>query len=188
MPVSPEPTKQAFIEVYERAGRRLLVYLARRLHDVDAAADLWSECWAVAFESWSRCTAESPEGAEAWVFGIARNQLAGYYRSGAIERQALERLHWTVPAFDGELDDDLARVAELDGLRAVLAEALSELPARRRRAVRLRIIDGLAYHEVAARMGCSEQAARAHVSRGLRRLAQALDQHELSIQANNPLP
>jgi len=117
------------------------------------------------------------------VFGIARNQLAAYFRSGAIERRALERLHWAVPAFEGELDEDLARVAELDGLRAIVVDALSDLPAKRRRAVQLRIVDGLAYHEVANRMGCSEQAARAHVSRGLRRLAQALDQHELSTAA-----
>jgi len=177
---SGKDSKQAFVDLHDRVGQRLMVYLARRMHDVDAAAELWSECWAVAFESWYRCKAEGRREQEGWVFGIARNQLAAYYRSGAIERRALQRLNWTVPAFDGIPDEELERVAELDGLRSVVAEALSGLPAKRRRAVGLRIVEGLSYHEVAARMGCSEQAARAHVSRGLRRLAEAVDQHELS--------
>lgn len=148
------------MELYERTGRRLLVYLARRLHHVDAAAELWSECWAVAFENWTRCKAESPGEAEAWVFGIAGNQLSAYYRSGAIERRALERLQWTVPAFEGELDENLARVAELDGLRGMLADALGQLPAKRRRAVRLRIVDGLAYPEVAPRWAAQSKLPR----------------------------
>lgn len=171
---------QAFLELYERAGRRLLVFLARRMHDVDGAAELWSECWAVAFEDWARCRADGPREAEAWVFGIARHQLARYYRSGEIEHRALTRLRWSVPSIDGVLDDELERVAELDMLKTVIADGLAALPPKRRRAIHLRIVEGLSYREVAARMGCSEQAARAHVSRGLRRLAEALDRHELA--------
>jgi RNA polymerase sigma-70 factor (ECF subfamily) len=41
--------------------------------------------------------------------------------------------------------------------------------------VRLRVVDELPYPDVAARLGISEQAARARVSRALRALAGALD-------------
>jgi DNA-directed RNA polymerase specialized sigma24 family protein len=126
--------KQAFIELHDRLGPRLLAYLVRRVPDTEVAAELWAESWAAAFEGWGRMRSNDPCAAEAWVFGIARHQLAAYYRSGSIERRALERLRWTVPP-----------------------------------------IDGLGYGEVASRLGCSEQTARAHVSRGLRRLASALD-------------
>jgi DNA-directed RNA polymerase specialized sigma24 family protein len=44
-----------------------------------------------------------------------------------------------------------------------------------RRAVGLRIVDGLSYAEVAARLNCSEDAARAHVSRGLRGLQRVIE-------------
>lgn len=168
-------SKQAFLNLYGRAAKRLLVYLVRRMHDVDAATELWSECWAEAFEGWQRCAAESPGEAEAWVFGIARNRLAAYYRSGAIKRRALERLRWTVPPLAAEDHDELVRLAELDELRQVVGDALGELPQMRREAVRLRVVAGLSYRDVAQRLGCSEQAARAHVSRGLRGLARALD-------------
>jgi DNA-directed RNA polymerase specialized sigma24 family protein len=41
--------------------------------------------------------------------------------------------------------------------------------------VRLRVVDELAYPVVAARLGITEQAARARVSRALRVLAVALE-------------
>jgi hypothetical protein len=53
---------------------------------------------------------------EAWVFGIARDQLAAYYRCGSIERRALARLRWSVPQVDGALDDELERVVERDAI------------------------------------------------------------------------
>lgn len=170
--------KEAFLDLYDRAGRRLLVFLVRRMHDLDGAAEVWSECWAVAFEGWPRCRAASPGETEAWLWGIARHQLAGYYRAGAIERRALQRLGWTASSGDAFEDEELERVAELDVLREPVRDALGELSDMRRRAVQLRIVDGRSYADVAAHMGCSEDAARAHVSRGLRHLAAALDLNE----------
>jgi RNA polymerase sigma-70 factor (ECF subfamily) len=88
----------------------------------------------------------------------------------------LERLRWEVPApADEDERDELERMAELQALRPVLIQALGSLPHRRRRAVQLRIVLGLPYEQVAARLGCSEQAARASVSRGLRSLAKQID-------------
>jgi RNA polymerase sigma-70 factor, ECF subfamily len=170
-------SKRAFERLYERASRRLLIHLVRRLHDVDAATELWAECWAAAFAGWSRCRATTPAGEEAWLFGIARRQLAAYYRRGAIRRRALERLRWEAPVLvDAGEQEELERMAELQALRPVLAQALGRLPHKRRRAVELRIVAGLPYAQVAARLGCSEQAARANVSRGLRSLAKRIDQ------------
>ena len=42
-----------------------------------------------------------------WLFGIARNQLARYYRRGTIERRALRRLQLERPAVDEALADVL---------------------------------------------------------------------------------
>lgn len=176
---TPDRSKCAFERLYERASRRLLIHLVRRLHDVETATELWAECWAAAFAGWSRCRATAPVEEEAWLFGIARRQLAAYYRTGAIRRRALERLRWEAPVLvnAGE-QEELERMAELAALRPVLARALATLPAKRRRAVKLRIMAGLPYQQVAARLGCSEPAARASVSRGLRSLAKRIDQAE----------
>jgi RNA polymerase sigma-70 factor (ECF subfamily) len=139
------------------------------------ARELWSECWAAAFAGWPRCRAADAAAEEAWLFAIARHRLADYWRTGAIERRTLERLRWSTPRFAAGEDEELARVADLDELRTTVAAALQAVPARRRAAVRLRIVDGLSYSDVGSRLGCSEQAARAHVSRGLRALQRAIE-------------
>lgn len=179
---SVDRSKRAFERLYDRAARRLLEHLVYRMGDVDAATELWCECWAAAFQSWPRCRGASPGEEEAWLFAISRHKLAGYYRTGAIRRRALERLRWSVPeALAGE-QEELERQAGLDALKPALDRALGQLPAARRDAVQLRIVQGLPYEDVAARLDCSEQAARAHVSRGLRRLAHLLDHDELLLQ------
>lgn len=179
MPAERDRSKAAFEHLYERLGERLLVYVTRRTHDVDVATELWAECWASAFSSWGRCRAGSAGEEEAWVLGIARHQLASYFRSGAVQRRARERLHWLVPDVSHDERAELEHQAELESLRESLTTALADLPEQRRRAVELRVLRGLPYAEVATRMGCSEQAARASVSRGLRRLAELLRDDEL---------
>lgn len=172
-----DKSKQAFERLYDRAGRRLLLYLARRMPDLDAATELWAECWAAAFAGWPGCKARTDDEADAWLFGIARKRLASYYRSGAVRRRALQKLRWEVPIAAASELEQLEREAELAELKGRLNRALTELPRMRRRAVELRVLGGMPYPQVAARMGCSEQAARAHVSRGLRQLERLIDQH-----------
>jgi DNA-directed RNA polymerase specialized sigma24 family protein len=75
--------KTSFEALSDRVAERLLLYLARRVRDPDAAAELWAECWAVAFENWPRGRASGPAEAEAWMFGIVRNQLAAYAAHGS---------------------------------------------------------------------------------------------------------
>jgi RNA polymerase sigma-70 factor (ECF subfamily) len=70
--------------------------------------------------------------------------------------------------------DDLQRIEELIDLGLVASEvrrAMADLPAGMRDAVALRIVESRPYAAIAAELGCTEQAARLRVSRGLRRLA-----------------
>jgi RNA polymerase sigma-70 factor (ECF subfamily) len=162
---------------YERDARRLLVFFTRRTYDAQLAVDLVGETYARAFELRRRFAgdAHDADALGAWVFGIARNVLNESLRRGAAERRALRRAGVQAPALDGE---ELARIEELAALgelRAAVAGALAELADEQRDAVRLRVVDELDYAAVAGRLGISEQAARARVSRGLRSLAAALD-------------
>ncbi len=73
--------------------------------------------------------------------------------------------------------------ADLERIEAAVADAplfdalrlaLSGLPASQADALRLRVMEDLPYPEVAARLGCSEGAARVRVSRGLAALHDSL--------------
>jgi RNA polymerase sigma factor (sigma-70 family) len=163
--------------LYARHCDELLVFLMRRTRDAEVALDLWGETFAQALASRRRYRGHSDEEAAAWLFSIARRQLARYYRRGGAERRAMKRLHIERPPLNPEIEAELIRRAGLDDLRQALTEAVATLPVDAREAIGLRILDELPYPDVAARLAISEQAARMRVSRGLRALARVLDTH-----------
>lgn len=164
-----------FSELYARHADEVLVFLARRCLDPELAVDLMAETFAEAYENRRKFRGDSDGEAAAWIFAIARNRLADYFRRGRAERKAVSRLGVDVPPLE---HDDYARIhdlAAIDAQREVVVEQFDRLPPKHREAVRLRIVHELPYPEVAGRLGISEETARVHVSRGLRKLANAME-------------
>jgi RNA polymerase sigma-70 factor (ECF subfamily) len=83
-----------------------------------------------------------------------------------------------LPPEDYERIEDLIDFAPI---REALVEALDTLSDDQREAMRLRVIDGLGYAEVAQRLRCTEQSARQRVSRGLRKIALLLQERGMQI-------
>lgn len=173
------PARTIDIETLYAVHREpLLLFLARRTADPQVALDLWAETFAHAAAGLSRFRgAGDAGGAEAagWLYAIARRRLALYYRRGRCERRALDRLKLERPPADPGLLAEIERRAGLGALRAELGAALAQLSPGVRAAVQMRVVDELAYCEVARRLAISEPAARARVSRGLGALAGLLD-------------
>jgi RNA polymerase sigma factor (sigma-70 family) len=164
-----------FADLYSSHARELLIFFTRRTFEVEAARDLTAETFAQAFQHRRRFRGSTDAEAAAWLYGIARHQLSRYARTGRVRRKAVERLGIQMPSVSS---DDYERIVELAGLaelRGRVAVAFSDLSDDQRDALRLRVIDERPYDEVARSLGVSEQTARARVSRGLRRLADALD-------------
>lgn len=164
-----------FSRLYRAAAQDLVVFFARRTYDAEAAADLMAETFAKAYLGRRRFRGSTEEEARAWLFGIARRRFAMYVRRGKAERRALRRLGLERPQL---VVGEYARIEELAGLdtmRGTLAEQLSKLAPAQRTALELRVVRELPYPDVAERLGISEQAARARVSRALRALGSALD-------------
>lgn len=161
--------------LYQRHSAALLRYFMRRTFDHQVAVDIVGETFAVALENREKFRGESLDAARSWLYGIGTNLLNDYFRSGQIERRAMERLQMQQVAPD---DDDVARIddlAEIADLRRTVAEALSRLDGDHRDVVQLRVVEQCDYDEIASRLKISEQAARARVSRGLKKLRAAID-------------
>ncbi|HZO37407.1 MAG TPA: RNA polymerase sigma factor [Solirubrobacteraceae bacterium] len=164
-----------FEELYRSMAQSTLVFFTRRTADPEIGRDLWAETWARAYESRGRFRGSTRAEREGWVMGIGRKVLASYYKRGAVHRRAMGRLELERPSL-GDADlERLERAAGLGELRDELGRALADIPGPQQEALRLRIVDGHSYPEVARRMGVSEEAARARVSRGLRTLAGTVD-------------
>lgn len=143
----------AFRAFYERYAERVHGYHLRRARDPEAARDLTAETFAQAWLSRRRFRDRAGGSAGPWLFAIARNVLVGSVRKQQLERKACERLGVLVEA---RAEPDETWLDGLDGM-------LEDIPD----AVRLRVVDELAYEDVARELGTTPAAARVRVHRGL---------------------
>ena len=103
--------------------------------DPQLAFDLTAETFVKAFEKRFAFRGSSEEQAAAWLFAIARNELAMYSRSNKAARAALERVGIAPHAL---ADDDLRKVEELgatEEAREQVRAALDDLPPDQREVV-----------------------------------------------------
>lgn len=171
---------EAFGELYRRHAEDVLRYLARRTLDPEAAAELTAETFAEAFASRANYRDQGVDGV-AWLYGIARHRLGRFFRTGRVDAAARRKLGMPerdLPPDDYERIEDLIDFAPI---RAALVEALETLGPDQREAMRLRVIDGLDYAEVAERLHCTQQSARQRVSRGLRKVALLLQERGMQL-------
>jgi RNA polymerase sigma-70 factor (ECF subfamily) len=171
---------EAFTELYRRHAEDLLRYFARRTLDPETAAELTAETFAEAFASRANYRDQGVNGV-AWLYGIARHRLGRFFRNGKVDAAARRKLGMPerdLPSEDYERIEDLIDFAPI---REALAEALETLSPDQREAMRLRVIDGLGYAEVAQRLKCTEQNARQRVSRGLRKIALLLQERGMQL-------
>jgi RNA polymerase sigma factor (sigma-70 family) len=156
----------AFGALYDRHAAGIYRWArSAGLTDADAL-DLVGELFARAWISRKRFRDPGDGTAAPWLFGIARHLVASHRREGRIDAAARTRLRLRVS--DSDTMD--AVDARLDAIarRPALDRMLESLPAGQRDALRLRVVDGLDYPEIARRLSCTEATARKRVSLGLR--------------------
>ena len=165
---------EAFGVLFERHGESLIGYFARRTLDAEAAAELTAETFAQAFASRRRFRNKGLGGA-GWIYGIARHQLGRFFRTGGVDSRARRRLGMPEREVSTEDYERIEELIDFEQVGRAIGRAFSLLSDEQREALTLRVIDGRSYREVAEALRCTEETARARVSRGLRRLASHLE-------------
>ena len=163
--------------LYRDHSRQLLIFFARRTLDAETATDLVAETFAEAFRDRRQFRGRTTEEAAGWLFGIARHQLSSFYRRGRVEREAMSRLAVDRRDLTAEELDRIEELAGLAEMRAVVRVRLAQLEPGDQEILQLRIVEELDYDEVAAAQGVNEDAARARVSRALKRLRGLIEKH-----------
>lgn len=137
----------------------------------DDAEDLLQQVWLTAHRR--PPTAGAAPNVRAWLYRVATN--------AALDRLARERRRRSL--LEGgahRLDPEPARSADADvvadEVRVQVRAAVARLPRKQREAVWFRWADGLSYDEIADRMACSPESARANVYQGMKRLRLALSE------------
>lgn len=172
--VASQTDPRAFRELYDRWAVTLAGYFYRRVNDAEVAADLVAETFAVAYECRGRFRDVGTPGG-GWLYGIARHQLQHYFHRRRVELQAVQRLGIQIPEIDRESVAAIEALETAGGDHAGLTDAMERLSANERDAVQLRVVAELDYGEIAARLRCSEAAARTRVHRGLAHLSELME-------------
>jgi RNA polymerase sigma-70 factor (ECF subfamily) len=165
----------AFSVFYRRHLPSVIGFLVRETSNREVSADLAAEVFAAVLLVAHRFRARGAGSAWPWLRGIAENKLRESRRRGRVEDRARRKLAFEPEVLD---DDDLARVDELAGAGQGVLQLVEQLPERQRKAVRLRVLAGREYREIARELECSELVVRQHVSRGLARLRSQLGEPE----------
>jgi len=159
----------ALAEAYEAHGSLVFSFCRRRL-DAESARDVTQEVFVSAWRSHHRFDPEKGS-LRGWLMSIAKNRVVDLYRRRSRRPQ-------TVSAFDGEPPPDLAQAEVTIGRiadRMVLAEALTELPDRARKAVELSFYDQLTHEEIATRTGVPLGTVKSDIRRSLLKLRRNLE-------------
>ena len=161
--------------LYEANARALVAYFARRVYDAEAAVDLTAETFSAAFVHRAQFAGTGDEDAMRWIYGIARNHVAGFYRAGTVERTAMAKLGVERRGLTDSEFERIDELSELAGVRRRVASELAAMPRQHAEVLQLRVVDELGYDEIATQLAISEQTARARVSRALRSLATRIE-------------
>ncbi|HEY8602156.1 MAG TPA: RNA polymerase sigma factor [Thermomicrobiales bacterium] len=157
----------AFAILYDRYFPQIYAYTRHRLGNEQDAEDLVAEIFLNALTAIERFTWRHEVSCAAWLFRIAHNRRANFYR-----QQARRRTTITFEAANPELTAP-SRPDEIvlhDEVVTTLHAQLARLSPRQREIVALRCFGELRNQEIAAVLGLDERTVAAHLSRGLREL------------------
>jgi RNA polymerase sigma-70 factor (ECF subfamily) len=160
---------QALAVLFDRYKARLFGFLYRMTGERAEAEDLLGDTFLRIYER--RSSYRRGCGFAPWAYRIARNLAIRELRHRQVTRRAANRLEAEATQVHAEPLEEGAARAEL---RAAVVGALRALPEEQRSAAILREYEGLEYREIAAVLGCSEQAARARTYRARLALRAAL--------------
>jgi len=170
----------AFQELFQKFSPRILQYVRRFVGSDAQAEEVTQDVFVQVFRFRHRYQPQSRLAS--WVFTIATNLCLNELRRP--ERQLRVDI-WDRRDDDGPAEPPLPdphaitpeQGASTRELARRLEQAVSELPPKQRAALLLSRVDGLAYRDVGAALGCSEGAVKALLFRATQSLKKTLKEY-----------
>ncbi|ACZ41804.1 RNA polymerase, sigma-24 subunit, ECF subfamily [Thermobaculum terrenum ATCC BAA-798] len=154
--------RSAFAELYASYAERLYNYIYSRVHNREDAEDLTSLTFMLALEAIEKYEWRNlPFGA--WLFRIASNQIAVYYRKKK-NLQSIEDLAIADSALDPE------RETMRIGDQLMIQKAINRLNPDQQKVIRMRYSQGMKNREIAEVMGRTEGAVKLLIHRATNNL------------------
>lgn len=165
---SSDPTTETWVSVFEACTPGLRAMLSHRLRN-DGDVD---DCLQNVFITTVRKGHEvAPAARRAWLFRVARNEAALFWRKEEVKTRSLEKLAMESSA---NVDDAVPDPAETTDDERLVAAAIAELPESMRLIVELRIHHDLTFQQIADRLNIPIGTALTRMRRALARIKTTL--------------
>jgi len=154
--------------IFDRYYRRVFAMVRRRLDDEALAEEVVSD---VFFEIWRGAAAfRGDSQVSTWIFGIAHYKVLT-----AVRRKLAKGVSSVIPTNIETLHGfaaDTSPTMELESREALrdALRAIDRLPEGQREALRLSVVEGWSYTEIAEHLGVTENTVKTRVSRARARL------------------
>jgi RNA polymerase sigma-70 factor (ECF subfamily) len=159
--------KKAFDPLVIKYQQRIANLVSRFIRDPDEVLDVTQEAFIKAYRALPNFRGDSQF--YTWLYRVAintaKNHLAALSRRpprGDIEAEIAEQMDMGARLKEQETPERLAEEADL---KAVILEAVDQLPEELKTALTLREIDGLSYDEIAEAMDCPIGTVRSRIFR-----------------------
>lgn len=162
-----------FAVIFERHYRDVHRFVVAAVGAADGP-DLAAEVFVRAFASRHRYRSLYPS-ARPWLWGIASNLIAGYYRSRARQDRAYRRVPPHPESESDHSGETVNRVAA-EAERPFLTEAFKHLRREEAEVLVLFAVGDCSYAEIASTLGIAEGTVRSRLSRTRSKLRNLIDQ------------
>jgi len=159
----------ALAEAYDAHGSLSFSFCRRRL-DAETARDVTQEVFVSAWRSHQRFD-PSKGSLRGWLMAITKNRVVDAYRHKSRRPQTVMAFDDEPPPDSSQTEAEIGRIAD----RMVLAQAMTELPDRARKAVELSFYDQLTHEEIATRTGIPLGTVKSDIRRSLLKLRRNLE-------------
>lgn len=170
--VASSTDPECFGVIFERHFSAVFGFVAASIA-VDKADDVASEVFVQAFRQRDRYKPEYAS-AKPWLFGIAANLVADYYRTQARQNRAYRRVFARDVGDAGFEDEALSRV-DVEAVSPLLHKAMGLLRSHERAVVILFVLENMSYTEVAAALEIPVGTVRSRLNRARRRLRNLIE-------------
>jgi len=154
--------EEAFNFIFRKYYKVLVVQSVRFVHDQDTAQSLVQNCFIKFWEK--RHELQNIENLCSYLFIMMRNKSIDHLR----KQQRMHSVPLTVNS--DFLESVTDETIDANDLSTHLWQAIAVLPERCRKAFEFSRIDGLTYSQIAQKMGISNKAVEALISRSLKLL------------------
>lgn len=156
-----------FGQFWKQTFGKVRAYMFCASNSASDADDLAQECYVRAFRNWNRFDGRGSR--QAWLFAIARNTQADWFRKRGRDARLLEQ---------GRLDmASEVPAPDIDNAEA-LWQAVGTLTVEHREIVHLRFAADLSYVEIAQMLGVPVGTVRSRLHRALKAIREQMEERE----------